>query len=159
MSNLIINKKIDFLVVALVFVIYQITLAPSVVQIDSGELAAVQYSLGIAHPSGYPLFTILGYLFGQIPMPISKIYQFNLLASIYTTISVFFIIRSIRLILGSIVPVKQNVKQNRKKQNKISNLIPKLSEFQISVFSITGGLIAAFSKTFWFQSTSVEVYS
>lgn len=159
MSNLIINKKIDFLVVVLVFVIYQITLAPSVVQIDSGELAAVQYTLGIAHPSGYPLFTILGYLFGLIPLPISKIYQFNLLASIYTTISVFFIIRSIRLILGSIVPVKQNIKQSKKKQNKISSFIPKLTDFQISVFSIIGGLITAFSKTFWFQSTSVEVYS
>jgi hypothetical protein len=36
----------------IVFIIYLFTLAPSVVQIDSGELAAVQGTLGIAHPTG-----------------------------------------------------------------------------------------------------------
>ena len=34
-----------------VFAVYLITLAPSVVQIDSCELAAVQSTLGIAHPT------------------------------------------------------------------------------------------------------------
>jgi hypothetical protein len=40
---------------AFVFIVYLTTLAPSVVKIDSGELAAVQSTLGIAHPTGYPL--------------------------------------------------------------------------------------------------------
>ena len=53
-----------------VFIIYLFTLAPSVVQIDSGELATVQATLGIAHPTGYPLFTMIGYLFSLIPLPI-----------------------------------------------------------------------------------------
>ena len=39
-------------------IIYWTTMAPSVVQIDSGELAAVQCTTGIAHPTGYPLFTL-----------------------------------------------------------------------------------------------------
>ena len=61
-----------------VLIIYLITIAPSVVQIDSGELAAVQATLGIAHPTGYPLFTIIGYIFSLIPLPFTKIYQLNL---------------------------------------------------------------------------------
>ena len=64
MKNEIINfsRKYFYLLTAFfVFVVYLFTIAPSVVQIDSGELAAVQITLGIAHPTGYPLFTIIGY--------------------------------------------------------------------------------------------------
>ena len=42
------------------FVIYAITLAPSVHVGDSAELAGAAATLGIAHPPGYPLWTILG---------------------------------------------------------------------------------------------------
>ena len=59
-------------------IVYGFTLAPSVVHIDSGELAAVQSTLGIAHPTGYPLFTILGYLFLRIPLFPSKIAEFSI---------------------------------------------------------------------------------
>ena len=77
-------KKYYYLVTAFfVFIVYLFTLAPSVVQIDSGELAAVQATLGIAHPTGYPLFTMIGYIFSLIPLPFTKIFQLNILASIY----------------------------------------------------------------------------
>jgi hypothetical protein len=66
----------------IIFIFYFTSIAPSVVQIDSGELAAVQCTLGIAHPTGYPLFTILGYLFSLIPLPFSKIFQLNILSAI-----------------------------------------------------------------------------
>ena len=159
MRALLTDKKVDYLVLIFVFIIYQLTIAPSVVQIDSGELAAVQYTLGIAHPSGYPLYTIIGYIFGLIPLPISKIYQFNILASIYTSFAVFFIIRSIRLLLLSLTISKPLDKSNKKKQVKDTKTIYTLSNTDITLFSIIGGLVAGFSKTFWFQSTSVEVYS
>ena len=56
---------------------YLFTIAPGVVQIDSGELATVQATLGIAHPTGYPLFTLIGYLFLKLPLPFTKIFQAN----------------------------------------------------------------------------------
>src|SRR5271170_221373 len=34
---------------------------------DSGELVLVAHTLGVAHPPGYPLFTILGKLFSLLP--------------------------------------------------------------------------------------------
>ena len=51
------NKFYHIILPVIVFIIYLITLAPSVVQIDSGELTTVQAMPGIAHPTGYPLFT------------------------------------------------------------------------------------------------------
>src|SRR5262245_31875520 len=35
---------------------------------DSGELISAADSLGIAHPTGYPLFVLLGYLATRVPV-------------------------------------------------------------------------------------------
>ncbi len=153
-----------------VFVVYLFTMAPSVVQIDSGELAAVQITLGIAHPTGYPLFTIIGFLFSLIPLPFTKIFQMNLLAAIYCSASVGVFVYTVKLVLDNLglFNPKENVKKDKtkklKKKDKSKketastndNVIPDNIKYLSAVF---GGLILAFSKTFWFQSTSVEVYS
>ena len=166
----IIKKYLALIVSTIAFIIYLITLAPSVVQIDSGELAAVQITLGIAHPTGYPLFTVLGYLFSLIPLPFTKIYQMNLLAAIYCAAAIGFFVQSVKLALdnldkfnlGKSLEIKKVKKKSRKdKQNnakskKEKQEIPDIVKLFTSAFS---GLILAFSKTFWFQSTSVEVYS
>ena len=39
---------------------------PNVLPADSGELQIVVRDLGVAHPPGYPLYTILGHLFGLV---------------------------------------------------------------------------------------------
>jgi hypothetical protein len=58
-----------FLAAALpAFVLYLRTLAPTVTPEDSGELIAAAYTLGIAHPPGYPLWCLLGKLFTFIPL-------------------------------------------------------------------------------------------
>ncbi len=44
------------------------TLAPSVVAGDGGELQALSNVLGISHPTGYPLFILLGWLFTHLPI-------------------------------------------------------------------------------------------
>ncbi|MGH8003396.1 MAG: protein O-mannosyl-transferase family [Limisphaerales bacterium] len=45
------------------FGVYCATLARTVGFIDSGELAWASATLGIPHPTGYPLYTLLTYLF------------------------------------------------------------------------------------------------
>jgi len=62
------NSKIILLsVVFLVFLVYFFTSAPGLGLIDSGELTTAAYTLGIAHPSGYPLYTLVGHLFSYFP--------------------------------------------------------------------------------------------
>ena len=89
-----------------VFIIYLITIAPSVVQIDSGELAAVQATLGIAHPTGYPLFTIIGYIFSLIPLPFTKIYQLNLLAAVFCSAGIGVFVYTAKLLLDNLRKLK-----------------------------------------------------
>ena len=153
--------------IALIF--YLLTIAPSVIQIDTGELAAVQCTLGIAHPTGYPLFTIIGYIFSVIPLPLTKIFQLNLLAAIYCSaaISIFtFTSKMVLDNLGSFQFIKHSKEKNkRKKKDSGKNVQPgvvlsiELSEPYKIISAIFSGLLLALSKTFWFQSTSVEVYS
>lgn len=153
-----------------VFIVYLFTLAPSVIQIDTGELAAVQATLGIAHPTGYPLYTIIGYLFSKIPLPFTTIYQLNLLAAIYCAVAVSIFTYTSKFILDNIelfTNQKKSTEQKKGKKDKKHKVKEKQSagifiEFNNSIkilSAISAGLTLAFSKTFWFQSTSVEVYS
>jgi hypothetical protein len=57
-----------WLVVPLTFAVYLLTLSPTVGLIDSGELAAGCYLLNILHPTGYPLYTMLGRLASLVPV-------------------------------------------------------------------------------------------
>src|SRR5262245_16109642 len=44
------------------FVVYALGVCPTIYVGDSGELVAAVYLLGIPHPTGYPLYTLLGKL-------------------------------------------------------------------------------------------------
>lgn len=152
------QKYLPIVISILTFVIYLFTLAPSVIQIDSGELAAVQATLGIAHPTGYPLFTLVGYLFLQIPIPVTTILKANLLAAIWCSLGIFFFIKSVLLFLKFNTDLRVIDKKLKTKSFKIIETNDDNNHF-ILISAIVGGLFLAFSKTYWMQSTSVEVYS
>jgi hypothetical protein len=61
-------RLLVWLVVPAAFVVYFITISPAVGLIDSGELAAGCYLLNILHPTGYPLYTMLGRLATLVPV-------------------------------------------------------------------------------------------
>lgn len=68
------RRWLDCLIAALLFAIslavYSATLTPSLSykSPDGNELATVPYVLGLAHSTGYPLYTWLGKLFTFIPV-------------------------------------------------------------------------------------------
>ena len=79
-------------------VLYIYTLAPSVPpQGDAGELITVAYTLGIAHPPGYPLFTLLAHLFTYLPINSIawRVNLFSALAHSLTLVFVYLIIEKI----------------------------------------------------------------
>lgn len=145
-----------------VFIVYLFTLAPSVMEIDAGELASVQSTLGIAHPTGYPLFTLAGHLLLQIPLPISVIYKANLLAAFWCSLGIWIFIRAASLVLANMnltstsKPIASKSKRDMKK-SPVAVIDIKKEYLVLSI--ICAGIILAFSKTFWTQSTSIEVYS
>ena len=61
--------------------LYLSTLAPGLLPADAGEFQIVASTLGIAHPPGYPLYTLLGRLVVFIPLH-SPAWRVNLFAAL-----------------------------------------------------------------------------
>ncbi len=161
------KKYYALLTSVLVFILYMVTIAPTIIQIDSGELTAVQALLGIAHPTGYPLFTMIGFLFSKVPLPFTTAFQLNILAALWCSLGAGLFAYTSKFILDN--PDKFHVikKRGSKKAGKTkgkeknrpkekSAILPDSIKY---IASAGGGILLGLSKTFWFQSTSVEVYS
>lgn len=120
--------------ISLVF--YLRTLCPTVYGGDSGELTTVAYTLGIAHPPGYPLYTLVGRLILFVPLA-SPAMIMNLFSAFCASLSVFclfFIIYD--LIAKNSTQTKQHL-----------------------VMAFLGSLIWGFSRTIWNNANAAEVYS
>ncbi len=126
------------------FALYCVTLAPTVSFIDSGELAAVAYTLGIAHPTGYPLFTLLGWLIAHLPLPVEEIVRLNLMAALLCAAGVVVFYFFLRRFLAVVF--------RQRPESPGNGLL-------LDAASAGGACILAFSETYWAQAQSVEVYS
>lgn len=54
-------------VTVLAFAVYWSTLCPTVFWYDSAEFVTAAHTLGIPHPPGYPLYTLVAHLFSYLP--------------------------------------------------------------------------------------------
>src|SRR4026207_2453482 len=66
----------------LVFILYLLTLAPSVAMWDTGEYMAATKVLGLPHPPGNPFFMLLGHAFGELPLPGRYAQHINTMAAL-----------------------------------------------------------------------------
>ena len=69
-------------VFAAVLAVYLLTIIPTVVDQDSGELVTAAHVLGITHPTGYPLWTMLGRVFDLLPLGHTSAYRIALLSAL-----------------------------------------------------------------------------
>ncbi len=81
---------IPFLLFFISFVVYLKTLCPTVYVGDSGELIAAVYTLGIAHPPGYPLYCLLGKLFTFLPFG-SIAFRVNLMSAFFASLTIVLV--------------------------------------------------------------------
>ena len=81
-------------------VLYVRTLAPSVQPADAGEFQLVCSVLGIAHPPGYPLYTLLGKLFTLLPLG-DPAWRVNLFAAVCAAATLGVLARAVRQATGS----------------------------------------------------------
>src|SRR6476661_3817784 len=74
----------------LVFILYLLTLAPSVAMWDTGEYMAATKVLGLPHPPGNPFFMLLGHAFAMLPFPVSYGARINIMAALASALSAGF---------------------------------------------------------------------
>jgi hypothetical protein len=92
----------DALVAASALGLYVSTLAPSILPADAGEFQFVSHVLGIAHPPGYPLYTMLAKLFTFVPVG-DVAYRVNLFAALSSALALVVVGRVVRRVTGSYV--------------------------------------------------------
>ena len=143
------KNKLEYLIGGMIavcaFVIYCLTLCPTVNFIDSGELATVAATLGIAHPTGYPLFTLFGWIFAHLPLGLRTIIQLNLMSAFFCSLGLFFFFRLSVFLIGEFLATKDRIETK--------------NTWQVFIGAAFGTLTLAFSKTYWSQALSIEVYS
>ena len=136
MNNIITNLKTAsihprlgaWLVFFVALAVYALTAAPTIGPIDSGELSIVIKTLGIAHPTGYPLFTLLGKIWITLMFWGDLAFRLNIFSALIGSCAAALLF----LTLGQL------------------GIRPLLS--------IAGSLLWAFSPVVWDQATVMEVY-
>jgi len=138
------------------FLVYFYTLAPTLTLEDSGELAVAADWLGVPHPPGYPIWTMMCWLSTKIfsfvtfrgqPNPAWSV---GLVSAIFGALSAAI---TALLICRSGSDILRNSKQ-------ISRNLDESSENAICwVSGVVCGLLLAFAPIMWSQAVIVEVYS
>lgn len=111
------------------FVFYLSTLLPGVGERDGYELQAISATLGYAHPTGYPLFPILGRIWIALVPFGSMAWRINVLCALYAAASIPLIYGVARRVLGE------------------------------QPFAAWSALALAFSRTLWTQASQPEKYT
>ncbi|MCX6144407.1 MAG: DUF2723 domain-containing protein [Ignavibacteriales bacterium] len=129
------------------FIVYLSTMCRTVSFIDSGELASVVCILGIAHPTGYPLFSILAHCFLWIPIPSEEILRLNVFSAIVVAlgVGVFYYV---------LIAAQRHAQSMRRKGSEKG----RVEGIELRTAAFISALIFGFSTTVWSQSVTIEVY-
>jgi Protein O-mannosyl-transferase TMEM260-like len=117
------------LIAACALAVYLATLAPSIGPGDSPELTAAVWTLGVAHPTGYPFYTLLGHAFARL-LPLGSVaYRLNLFSALAMTGGLLLLYTAARYLGARRLP------------------------------SLAAILLLAFTPTLWSQALVAEVYA
>ena len=154
-------KKHDWLSAAVTFVIalavYTYSLAPTLTLEDSGELVVAADYLGVPHPPGYPLWTILAWIFQWIfhfvrylgqPNPAWGVnFMSGFFGALTTATIALLVSRSGLTLLRSF------------RQQEDEGQTSRMDAIICWDSGISAGLLIAFCPFLWSQCTIAEVYS
>jgi hypothetical protein len=110
-------------------ILYLITISPDVLPADSGEFQLVATHLGIAHPPGFPLYTLLGNLFSRLPLGSSPALRVTMLSVVTSSLTVMVVYITIVRATGR------------------------------KVAGLAGAIALGSSTTFWSQATTANIRS
>lgn len=153
------SRRVVLLAIAIAGVallVYLLTLAPGVGFTDSGELIVAAYTLGIPHSPGFPLYVLLGWIFGRLPFG-AVAWRLNLMSAMWAAVAVGAFLLLARRTLHE-EPLHEPERTGAKKREVVradsrhSRLAPVLA-------AGCAGLCLAFGITLWNWATVAEVYT
>ncbi len=144
------RDKLAFGMAALItFVGYCLSLQPSVGLEDSGEFLTAAYHLGVPHPPGYPIWSILAWLWCHI-FPFGNIgWRVNLMSAAFGAVAVglaALLISKTGHVMGARVGFLHQLPQ-------------KVVDRIVLGSAVAGSLMLAFAPVMWSQSVITEVYA
>ncbi len=146
-------EKINKIVAAVIFVImgviYMMTAAPTISFWDCGEFVTCSYIMGIPHPPGSPLLSLIGRVMSLIPFYDFRGYGFGEIAYRVTLIDV--LLGALTVMLTYLILVKLIHKFRPYTGNMIDELVVMFSA------SITAFMVG-FSDEFWTNAVEIETY-
>jgi Tfp pilus assembly protein PilF len=119
------------------FIVYLLTVCPTVYSGDSGELSLDIATLGIAHPPGYPLLLFLGKVFITI-FPGNVAHLLNIFSALLASLAAgigAFVARNLIFPAG------------------------KRDELQAIIISVLAAVAWGYSNALWATAVGIEVYS
>lgn len=140
------NIILGWIVCGISFLVYALTVEPTVSFWDAGEYIATSANLGVAHPPGAPLLQMIGAFFALFATDKSQI---ALMVNYVSVVSSAF---TILFLFWTITNLLQKLVVNTKKLS---------TENHIAILGsgVIGALAFTFSDSFWFNATETEVYS
>lgn len=129
------------------FLIYALTLAPTVTFEDSGELITAARFLGVPHEPGYPLFVIFGRFFSLFPFD-NIAFRINLMSAFFNALAALFLFRSFLMALEEIF-----IRTKFWKENDEGKMV-----FLSYCLALSGSLFWSLAFKTWEQSVITEVY-
>lgn len=89
---------------AVTFLLYLLTLCPTVYLGDAGELTVAGMQLGIPHPPGYPLSTLLMYFNMKILPMASFAFRANMMSALASIFAVLFLAKLVHAVMSEQLP-------------------------------------------------------
>ncbi|MFL5731934.1 MAG: protein O-mannosyl-transferase family [Chloroflexia bacterium] len=134
------------------FVIYWLTLSPTVNFVDSGELIAVGVTAGVAHAPGYPLYTLMLILVAALPFG-GVAMRINAISAVTAALAVgLFYLALYEILTFHIEPETRGTSGNS--HGADSRVDP------AAIFAAAGtALLLGFSFLFWNWATQAKMYS
>ena len=125
----------------LVLAVYVRTLYPTVPGGDAGELIVEAWTMGTAHPPGYPLFTMLGYLWSHA-LPIGSVaYRVNALAAVFGAAAAGFLAMAVLETVTGLPEKDGDAVEPRRRDIAVA---------------VAAAMVYAFSPLVWYYSVQGE---
>ena len=144
-----INNLLGWLCFTVAFLVYYLTIEPTVSFWDCGEYISTAYKLEVGHPPGAPLFQLIGRFFSLFASDVTNVaFMINLMSAVCSAFTILFL-------FWTITAFAQKITVSSDEKNELS-LAQKIGVFGSGFI---GALAYTFSDSFWFSATEGEVYS